>query len=105
MRIKRCALYAALGLSFILLVWGLFPAAVREPCYAGKSLSEWLAQFDSVVNYPVNDDANLTAELINSDPKQVAIRNKYIESRNALEQIGTNAIPTLLRMLRTHDSF
>ena len=51
----------------------------RGPVYQGKRLSHWLA----------NDDGSLEAE-----------RN----AQRAVVEAGTNAVPTLLRMLRHSDS-
>ncbi len=71
---------AALGL----LAWVLFPRAEPEPVYQGKRLSEWLALYTPATNryaYP---------------PSQAA--------DEAVRSIGTNGIPTLLRMLRVRDS-
>jgi HEAT repeats len=56
--------------------WLLRPS---EPSYKGKSLSVWL-------EYLASDDGNTP------------------EAREAVRQIGANAIPTLLRMLRANDS-
>src|SRR5260370_5878786 len=51
----------------------------REPVYQGKRLSNWLAK----------DDGSLEAEQ---------------NAQRAVEKAGTNAVPTLLRMLRHSDS-
>ena len=50
----------------------------REPVYEGRQLSYWLAQL-----YKTNNNASSQAA-------------------SAVSQMGTNAIPSLLRMLRTH---
>jgi HEAT repeats len=59
----------------------LFHAPAPEPVYQGQPLSHWLIQ---------NDPAN-----------NLAARN---EAFSALDHIGTNAIPTLLHMMRAYDS-
>jgi HEAT repeat protein len=53
----------------------------REPAYEGKKLSEWLKIF-----------GNSTG-------------GAYEEAEAAIQQIGTNALPTLLEMLRSKDSW
>jgi HEAT repeat protein len=53
----------------------------REPDYGGKPLSQWLKEYDP----------------------RLFINNKE-EVNDAIRHIGTNAIPTLLEMLRSKDS-
>jgi hypothetical protein len=52
--------------------------------YNGKPLSYWFAQLDSPTNYNNN--------------------TAYQDAMNAVSQVGTNAIPILLQMLRANDS-
>ncbi len=68
------------------LTWTLFhsPRAEPEPVYHGKTLSAWIAIYD-----PAN--ANRPASQLE-------------ETQTAILQMGTNAIPTLLRVLRRPDS-
>ena len=68
------------------LTWTLLHShpAELEPVYHGKTLSAWLALYD-----PANT---------NRPASQLE------ETQTAIEQMGTNAIPTLLRLLRTHES-
>lgn len=66
----------------ILLAFVWHNSRPKEPNYQGRSLSEWLAQYE-------RDD--LTPEL-------------YQEAREAIRKIGTNGIPTLLRMIQAKDS-
>jgi tetratricopeptide (TPR) repeat protein len=63
-------------------VWLLLPRA--EPSYLGKPLSYWLKR-------------HLQYAGQRSDPN-------YIESKEAIQRIGTNAIPMLLKMLDSKDS-
>jgi len=56
----------------------------REPSYEGKTLSGWLQI------YSVN------AALYRADP----LRNEKSEAREAVRQIGTNAVPWLLRWMQ-----
>ncbi len=67
------------------LAWTLLraPAPAPEPVYNGKPLSYWLQGFGP---YPNTTRPTETEALV------------------AIQQIGTNAIPTLLQMLRAHDS-
>jgi len=59
----------------------------KEPSYKGKSLSYWLEH---------NEVAGAVTAATNDPTK--------LECREAIRHIGTNAIPSLLRMLRAKDS-
>jgi tetratricopeptide (TPR) repeat protein len=59
----------------------------KEPSYKGRPLGDWLAQFNE----------GYTPDYASNDPNN-------IECREALQHIGTNAIPFLLRILRAKDS-
>ncbi|MDB6109439.1 MAG: repeat protein [Pedosphaera sp.] len=78
---KRCQVILTL------VVIALLPAVAwqvrrpRQPAYQGKTISAWLDQY----SHPT--------PLQSRDTAQAAIQN-----------IGTNAIPVLLKMIRTHDS-
>jgi len=61
------------------IAWQVLHSQEREPLYQGKRLSNWLA----------NDDGSLEAER---------------SAQRAVIEAGTNAVPTLLRMLRQRDS-
>jgi hypothetical protein len=76
----------ALALAFATLLGGLAWETLShgEPTYAGKPLSFWLKGFDIGYN----------------DPRKPS----HDQSVEALREAGTNAIPTLLRMLRSRDS-
>src|SRR5580698_7244640 len=78
-------LIAATAITVLtVLAWTLLHAPAPEPVYNGKPLSYWLQGFGNVSkNTTLPNDGEATA---------------------AIRQIGTNAIPTLLRMLRAHDS-
>ncbi len=83
---KRAGLMALfLIVAFGGFVWLVMPPA--EPSYQGKPLSYWLSRYEEIRG--TTDDEK--------DPK-------VIECRDAVHHIGTNAIPTLLRMLRAKDS-
>lgn len=66
-------------ISFAGLAWLLRNPSPSEPVYKGLRLREWLAQ---------NQDGTYVHD----------------GAEDAVRQIGTNAIPTLLQMLRAHDS-
>jgi HEAT repeat protein len=64
------------------IVWQV--AQPREPVYQGKLLSEWL-------------------KYLPPTPATQGTQHQ-LQARTAVRQIGTNAIPTLLRLLRAEDS-
>jgi hypothetical protein len=68
------------GLTWALLHWH---PAESEPVYKGKTLSAWLAVYD-----PANTNRPAS---------------QLLETETAVLQMGTNAIPALLRMLRSPD--
>jgi hypothetical protein len=84
----RKRLHVALAVILVMLVgvsaWQVLCLREREPVYQGKRLRVWLGEYDGWT------------------PRGA------IEARNAAEaairQIGTNALPTLLSMLRKEDS-
>jgi hypothetical protein len=57
----------------------------REPSYQGRSLTQWLEEFNKTFDDPMSDGAVLNA------------------STNAVKQIGTNAIPFLLKKITARD--
>jgi hypothetical protein len=65
----------------VFVLWALLPGPSPEPAYDGKSLSEWLVQLEDADSRIERDKAAL-----------------------AVSHIGTNAIPTLLLMLRREES-
>jgi hypothetical protein len=71
------------------IVWVVLWHAEPEPVYQGKPLSYWLAQYGHSYRYVTNAQQMIDANL----PMDTALR-----------YIGTNAVPTLLRMLRAKDS-
>ena len=80
-------MYIALAVLFVALVgvivWQVAQPA-DEPIYKGKPLSGWLKAY--VNNAKSSDDPQL------------------LKVNEAVRQAGTNAIPTLLRLLRAKDS-
>jgi hypothetical protein len=77
-RISIAALFVAL---LALLAWMSLRGRASEPVFEGKSLSEWLVQLADSDKGVERDKAAL-----------------------AVQHIGTNAIPTLLQMLREEES-
>jgi HEAT repeat protein len=77
---KRGILLAVLLIAVAGIVYWRI-AAPPEPAYAGESLSQWLKEYDP----------------------RLFIANKD-EVDDAIRHIGTNAVPTLLEMLRSRDS-
>jgi hypothetical protein len=75
-----------LGFLFLALLGGACWQALRQPArvYQGRPLTFWLKGFDIGYN----------------DPRKPS----FDESVEAVRQAGTNALPTLLRMLRARDS-
>jgi hypothetical protein len=83
MRNKSRVLWA----TIVLLLFGVFCwRALREgePAYAGKSLSTWMDIYYS---------------------RSTRTKWPNEEAAKAIRQIGTNGIPTLLRMVRAKDSY
>jgi hypothetical protein len=79
---KRRILLVSLLIAILgVISWLILRQHDPEPVYNGKPLTYWL---DSLINRT-------------SHPSQV-------EAEKAVQKIGTNAIPTLLRLLRTRDS-
>jgi hypothetical protein len=80
---KRVQIAVAVLLAAIagLAVWQGLRSPEREPVYQGKRLSSWLI-----------------ASVTNGTPEAQA------QAYAAVRQVGPNALPTLLRMLRAKDS-
>jgi hypothetical protein len=72
-----CAVLLEISAFVLLAFWGS-----AEPSYQGQSLSRWLEQYQS---------ARLSG-------------TRSVEAAGAIRQMGTNALPTLIRMIRARDS-
>jgi hypothetical protein len=97
----------ALAVMFVVLVGliGWQMAQPREPMYQGKPLSFWLKDYARLV-FRVPLSTNATASVMVKEQEEY-IRKQLTgreELDGAVRQIGTNAIPTLLRLLRLKDS-
>jgi hypothetical protein len=73
-------------------------APAKEPEYQGKTLSEWLVAMQA----DLSDEEEAAATRQSVDPAQ--LRNqKHEQAREAVRQMGTNAIPTLVDLLGVTD--
>ncbi len=104
---RRLAVYAILArlLVFGLAVWLLLPETATqtgpEPAYQGKTLGQWCRQY-------------ATETMFATGPAYVAVDGMRLPvpaksqpdstTATAIKQMGTNAIPTLMAMLRYEDS-
>ena len=75
----RIALIVIAATFFAAIVWLALPTGEREPIYDGKPLDVWLLGYRSV---------------------EPDYRTRAVEITH---KMGSNAMPTLLRMLRAHD--
>jgi len=78
---KRVHIALAVLLAALLAVVGWQVMRRQEPVYQGKPLSSWLIASATTGSPEAQEQANA-----------------------AVRQVGTNALPTLLRMLRAKDS-
>lgn len=94
MRNKRRIIVAILLVAVLAgLTWeALRP---REPVYQGKPLSVWLDKYSKSF---LNTEGEFPA------PPSESAKALRVSAETAILQIGTNAIPTLIKMLRAKDS-
>jgi HEAT repeat protein len=79
--------------ALLLVLLGGFTWAVlraREPAYQGRSLPAWLHDYAASTPY--------------FPPIAERFRDQAETASHAIQQIGTNALPTLIRMLQAKDS-
>ena len=89
-RRKLITIAVTLGL-FLAIASGLLVSSIRDlhqPSYGGKTLGEWLAN----------------RWVTNSASGYIIYGQTSKESDEAIRKIGTNGIPTLLRMIEANDS-
>ena len=93
-RFRRNMLAVSLMLLAISLVF--FASMPREPRYEGRALSAWLADLDVSIRQrlPKEQSTELRAQ------KQ----KKRAVAEEAIRQIGTNSLDSLIRMLKAKDS-
>jgi HEAT repeat protein len=82
---KRTRISLFVGLLFIIAALILAVARSREPVYNGKKLSEWL-------------------QILTPDPEKASNPKDREEAEFAIRQIGTNALPVLLKMLHSKEN-
>jgi hypothetical protein len=92
---KRVTTALAVGLVALIGVFVWQVSQQREPVYNGKRLSEWLK---------ASAEERATAASTSRAPHGTLDIDTTIEADEAVRHAGTNAIPTLLRMLRVSDS-
>ena len=73
-------------------------APAKEPEYNGKALSEWLVELQG----DLSDQEVIAATSQNMDPAKL-IDQKKSRAQEAIRQIGTNALPTLIDLLGVTD--
>jgi hypothetical protein len=95
--LRNCLLISGLAAIALFLRGIVILSQPREPQYAGKKLTEWLQSFDESVSNPV------------TGPVIGPFNNDFIEtpevraSQQAVRNIGTKALPYLLKMLSAKD--
>jgi hypothetical protein len=87
---KRLGVISILVALLVLAWWVLHPPRPPEPSYQGKLLTEWLRQAEAESHMMIADGTFSTP--VSAGPATQAIR-----------AIGTNGIPTLLRLVNTAD--
>lgn len=76
----------------------------REPVYQGKSLPEWLEGYTPLPFPRTFALGRPTVGLVGSTGRMQGYRFDSAKVDAAVRHIGTNALPSLLRMLRARDS-
>ncbi|MDB6122823.1 MAG: hypothetical protein JWQ71_1816, partial [Pedosphaera sp.] len=83
--------------ALLVVGWLVFrPARPKEPSYQGKRLTEWLEYLDQSSFGPRTYPS--------FSRRQSATTEEYKTAKRAIQSIGTNAIPTLLRIMADRDS-
>ena len=70
------------------------PTQAAEPVYDGKVLSEWLL----ALHADLSDEEQIAATQQNVDPAKL-LEQKQSRAQEAIRQIGTNGLPTLLDII------
>lgn len=76
----------------------------QDPTYQGKTLSQWLDQLDSAREQRMQYHSAPQLSSANAEAEQ-PFRQSEAEAEHAIQQMGTNALPRLIRMIQVHDSF
>ncbi len=82
----------ALAMIGLVIAWEIWPGT--EPSCRGKRLSAWLAQLD---DHKAQKGVTWSAE------PDIQLNSTQQEAAEAVHEIGTNALPRLLTMIRTED--
>jgi len=103
--------------GLVVVATGFLALRTREPAYQGRRLSEWLNDLPVAGGYPVAENERTRAKelalqlgtnapdwLVSISETLGQIPEKEPRARDAVRQIGTNAIPALLRMLQYKQS-
>jgi hypothetical protein len=86
--VKRVQIALAVFLAVVIGVVGWTTFSFREPIYQGKSVSKWLEGYSFQPNPSI----------------PLRERQEWQQADRAVRHLGTNAIPTLLRVLRATDA-
>jgi hypothetical protein len=70
------------------------PTQAADPVYDGKALSEWLL----ALHADLSDEEQIAATQQNVDPAKLR-EQKQSHAQEAIRQIGTNGLPTLLDVI------
>ena len=84
-------------------VWVVLSPEVSDPVFEGKKLSAWLRDIPVFLNHGFKERKERNIPLKNRWAPE-GLRRDEFKPITALSQIGSNAVPTLLRMLRAKDS-
>src|SRR5262245_4157624 len=90
----RRRLFIAIGGLLTAVALMLFIVWPREPSFQGRSLSSWLAALD--------DGQGGRGMLWSTEPPTVPTREQ-LEASQAIRQMGSKALPELLRMLQSKE--
>ena len=96
--------YVALAALAVALVSAIVWQVVKpcEPVYKGRTLSSWLEAYATYADYLEGPDTEPDLTPIPGGFGLVSA--EQVNAQEAVRQIGTNAIPSLLRFLRARDS-
>src|ERR1700722_11148009 len=86
---KRLRIILILLVVFLAGALVIYLVQPKEPSYQGRTLSEWINDYDFAGTWPNRIDP------VQQSNKQTAI--------HAIKEIGTNAVPTLLMWLKAKD--
>src|ERR1017187_5631317 len=96
--------YIVLAVVLVMLAGGIAGQVLREraPGYRGGSFSNWLAGYEPLPGVFVLGGPTVGFVGAGGGPPGYHFDSRKVDA--AVRQIGTNAVPTLFRMLRAKDS-